>query len=261
LKPASPSPRLSSTKLFVALGLTFCAGFVDIVGFLTVYQVFTAHITGTSVHMAEQLIKGKWAEAALGAIVVGAFLLASVLGRVVIELGARVGIKRIASIAFSIEALLIAFVWPVQSLARSSGSPHTAVSVALVMLAAAMGLQTAALTRVGPLTVHTTFVTGMLNRLAEVVTGMIFRSQDLHRAITNSTREEHRLKLVGELRESSFLCAIWLLYVAGAASGTALAELWNAKALYVPVCVLLAAITVDQYRPLLLDEEREQLQE
>jgi hypothetical protein len=36
----------------------------------------------------------------------------------------------------------------------------------LATLAAAMGIQTATLTGIGPLTAHTTFVTGMINKLA-----------------------------------------------------------------------------------------------
>ena len=38
------------TKAVVALAVTFVAGFVDIVGYLGIYHILTAHVTGTTVH-------------------------------------------------------------------------------------------------------------------------------------------------------------------------------------------------------------------
>jgi hypothetical protein len=46
-------PRQRRTKAVVALVLTFAAGYVDIVGLLTIYNLFTAHMTGTTVHLGE----------------------------------------------------------------------------------------------------------------------------------------------------------------------------------------------------------------
>lgn len=244
----------------MALSLTFAAGFVDIVGFLTVYEVFTAHMTGTTVHMAEQLSRGELEKAAAGAVAVGAFLAGSISGRIIIELGARSEFRQVASIVLAIEAALIASVWPTASFLRGYSSSNAAIWLPLGMLAAAMGMQTAALTRIGPLTIHTTFVTGMLNRLAELMASVPFRRHDVRHAKDATERAAHRRKLAGEQRESYFVSAIWLMYVAGAASGTAMAEFCKMKALYLPCVLLIAAIAIDQYHPLSVDEEREQLQ-
>jgi uncharacterized membrane protein YoaK (UPF0700 family) len=43
------------TKAVVALAVTFVAGFVDIVGYLAIYRLFTAHVTGTTVHLGRDL--------------------------------------------------------------------------------------------------------------------------------------------------------------------------------------------------------------
>lgn len=68
------NPRHTTPKAIVALLLTFTAGFVDIVGLLTIYQLFTAHMTGTTVHLGEQLIRRNWPAAVVAASIVAAFL-------------------------------------------------------------------------------------------------------------------------------------------------------------------------------------------
>lgn len=60
LHPATPAPRRKAFKSAIALFLTFTAGYVDVVGLLTVYRMFTAHMTGTTVHLGEQIIQRNW---------------------------------------------------------------------------------------------------------------------------------------------------------------------------------------------------------
>jgi hypothetical protein len=52
---------------------TFATGYVDIVGLLTVYRMFTAHMTGTTVHLREQIIQRNWKAAMIAAPIVAAF--------------------------------------------------------------------------------------------------------------------------------------------------------------------------------------------
>jgi uncharacterized membrane protein YoaK (UPF0700 family) len=40
-------------KSIVALLLTFAAGNIDIVGYLAIYKILTAHMTGDTVHLLE----------------------------------------------------------------------------------------------------------------------------------------------------------------------------------------------------------------
>lgn len=79
--------------------------------------------------------------------------------------------------------------------------------------AAAMGLQASALTRVGSLTVHTTFVTGMLNKLAQAILRILFHSYDVWRKRPG----EHRKKRLAEAHTAMFLAGVWLCYLDGAA--------------------------------------------
>ena len=48
----------------VALVLSFAAASVDIVGYLSAYQMFTAHMTGNTIHLGNALFNGNGAEAA-----------------------------------------------------------------------------------------------------------------------------------------------------------------------------------------------------
>ena len=245
----------SRTKAAVALVLTFGAGVVDIVGFLTVYNLFTAHMTGTTVHMAKAFISHQTSRASAGAVVVASFVLASIAARMLVHAAARLRWKRIGSVALAVEAVLLALVWP---LTRTHG-PNTVLALAL--LAAAMGIQTATLTHVGPLTIHTTFVTGMLNRFAELVSGILFRRHDLRAETDAGKQAEEKVKIKNEVREMYFISAIWLLYAGGAAGGALFAQVWSTKALYLPCLLLLCAIASDQWQPIAVEEEREQLQQ
>lgn len=78
--PQSQHANHPGTKTAVALVLTFAAGCTDIIGFLTLYHIFTAHMTGVTVHLGADVLDASWPDAAKAASVVAAFLLGSVAG-------------------------------------------------------------------------------------------------------------------------------------------------------------------------------------
>jgi uncharacterized membrane protein YoaK (UPF0700 family) len=251
--------RHTTTKGAVALLLTFAAGFVDIVGLLAIYKIFTAHMTGTTVRIGEQLVRGNWKAAAVAATVITSFLIGSIAGRVLIEVGTRRPLRRIASLTLGLETLLLISVawWGNRAPQHETLGAALAVTCSLLsMLAAAMGLQTATLTRVGPLTIHTTFVTGMINKLAELISSWIFLDYDIGHDPAHLERPRKERATV--TREAIFIFAIWFSYLVGAVCGTWLGLLWRARALFLPCAILLLAIAVDQWRPLALEEEKEQ---
>lgn len=240
--------------------LSFTAGFVDIIGALKVYDLFTAHITGTSVRLGERLIERDWGAAVAAIVIVTTFFLASLLGRVLIEAAQRAGFKRIASITLALEAIfLLAVVAVGMHAGLGAQAEKKAIPVVLsilALLAASMGLQTASLTKIGPLTVHTTFVTGMINKLAQVTSLWLFDAYDLRRG---NIEAHHPLNHIHDhARKARFLFFLWILYLAGAAGGTLASPDLQLKALFIPCCILLAVIIVDQVRPLSIEEEKQQ---
>lgn len=259
MNAGAPNPRHTRTKSLIALALSFTAGFVDIVGALTVYDLFTAHVTGTTVRLGERIVQRDWGAVLAAIIIVGSFFAASLAGRVLIEAAQRARFKRIASITFAIEVLLLLVVIAIGvrhdfNHPRKDAAP--VVCLVLALLASAMGLQTASLTKIGPLTVHTTFVTGMLNKLAQVLSLWMFAVFDLSRKSADEKR--HAAQAHNSARKARLLVAIWIAYLTGAGCGTwATADL-HLKSLYLPCCVLLVVIIVDRVRPLSIEEEQEQ---
>ncbi len=258
--PPPPTQQQRRNKSAVALTLTLVAGYVDIIGYLSLYHVFTAHMTGTTVHVGHSLANRDWPSAATAGAALAGFVIGSIVGRVLIELGGRIRVRAIASVTLALEAaLLIAFV-----LATGSNLPAirahggAAPALLLALLGAAMGLQTATLTRIGPLTVHTTFITGMLNKFAQLVSHVFFDSYDLVRGNRNESElRDRRRKTLGQV---AFMFSLWFLYFSGAAIGTWLQSWWHVRALYLAIVILLLALAVDQLSPLSIEEEREQFE-
>ena len=241
--------RHISTKNAVAMVLSFAAGSVDAIGYIAIYKLFAANMTGNTVHLAQNSVQTNLAEAVKAAAVIAAFLFGSLIGRTIIEIGSRVKVRSIASATLLLEAALIAAVVP---LGGSHPDRSGAVLGLFALLAAAMGIQTATLTRIGSLTVHTTFVTGMLNKLAQLLTEGLFLTYDLNRGRQVKKVRRH------VFTEAGFIFSIWLLYLIGAGSGTWLQSAWGVRALLLPAGAICAVILVDQAAPLSLEEERDQ---
>jgi uncharacterized membrane protein YoaK (UPF0700 family) len=241
----------TSTKAAVALLLTFSAGYVDVVGYLALYQVFTANMTGNTVHFAINLLHSRWQDAMLAGSMIPIFVTGSIVGRAIIEVGARNRIRRTASLTLLIEALLIGF--------ASLAPPHARVPDieigCLAALAFAMGIQTAALTRIGPLTIHTTFVTGMLNKLAQLISHSVFLAYDRLHGEKRVIDAQKKVR-----RQAFFIFSIWLTYFVGAIAGTKTEGVLGLRALLIPIVLLAIAILADQVSPLSIREEKEQLE-
>jgi uncharacterized membrane protein YoaK (UPF0700 family) len=233
--------------------LTFSAGMVDIVGYIALYHWFVSHMTGNTVHLASELVAGKWDDVIKATVVIGSFTLGSVVGRAVIEVGARRQQQSIASVPLLVEAALIfAFICIDPT---ATDAVHLLRLLALLaLLALAMGLQTATLTKIGPLTIHTTFVTGMLNKFAETISEWFFWVYD-------RVRKEHSWRGITHhcaFRNARFMALIWLSYMFGAVMGTAMYSRWNVWILALPVVFLLLSAAIDQWQPLAIEEEKEQ---
>ena len=255
------NPR-TKAKSAVALWLTFAAGIVDIIGYITVYHTFVAHMTGNTVHLGNKLALGEWGEAVKAGCTILSFIVGSIVGRAVIEAGARAHRRTVATITLLAEALLVlVFAWVGRSVLHPGQSQTSSLSTVcglLALLAAAMGLQTATLTRIGPLTVHTTFVTGMLNKFAQAVSEWLFWAHDRWREAASLRSIWHASRQHAAFRNANFVFSIWLTYMIGAVAGTWMNSRWSLQAMYIAVAILFLCIIVDQFRPLSVEEEQDQ---
>lgn len=253
-----PQTSTVHAKSGVALGLTFAAGTVDIVSYIAVYHLFVAHMTGNTVHLGHNLVGGDWGQAIKAGTTILSFLLGSITGRSIIEAGARRKLRKVATITLLIEAaLILTLIWA----APDGRGPQTLgrTSWMLALLAAAMGIQTATLTRIGALTIHTTFVTGMLNKLAQEVSKWMFWLHDEFHGIASCGELLSRSRHQASFRTAALMGAIWFSYLFGSVAGTWMTLRWNVRSLYVPAALLALAAAVDQTQPLSLEEEKDQL--
>lgn len=237
-------------KIIAALVLTFVSGVVDIVGYLGIVHFFTAHLTGTTVQLGRGIVDRTRATVFSSLTVFGAFVAGSVLGRALIEAASRRSYRRVASFTLAIEALCLAAVGTPQAGLRAN--PYSA----LALLAAAMGIQTATLTGIGPLTVHTTFVTGMVNKAAQLLSRIGFRVYDQWRSGPLDT--DARNSQEKDAQMLALLVAVWVLYVGGAAAGTWAFLHWELRVLLFAVVLLGIVFVTDQFWPLSIQEEKEQ---
>jgi uncharacterized membrane protein YoaK (UPF0700 family) len=159
------NPRLSSSAV-IALALMAMAGFVDAHFFLHVTEVFTANMSGNLVFLGMALGEKQWAQgghqaAALLAFIVGVFAASRFHDR-----HRRAGKPLRPDLVLGVEAaiLVLAAVWIGFVGAEHSGE-RILVYPAIVLAAFAMGIQNAAVLRVGALAVATTYATGSVARL------------------------------------------------------------------------------------------------
>jgi len=210
----------------LALVLAAVAGFVDVVGYLTLHHLFTAHMTGNTSKLGVALGRGHLSAALPLAVAPLLFVAGIAAGTLLHDRGYRRTILVVQA------ALIAAYMGYGSTVIHHGTVPgHTARGFyALAVLAiVALGLQTAALTEIQGATVRTSYVSGVLTHLAQ---GVARRGR--------ASGGPHRLLL---------LTAIWVAYLAGATcAGYTLRHLaiW---CLAIPVGFLLAAAAVSSPAP------------
>jgi uncharacterized membrane protein YoaK (UPF0700 family) len=160
------------------------------------------------------------------------------VGAAAIELAYRANLRSAAAVALALEALLL--------IAAASGGGVEAVAGRLPpfhpgsyypvasLLAGAMGVQSSTLRRAAGMTVHTTFVTGVLTDLAETLAVLVL--------IPGGRRQA--------LASAGPLALVWGGYLAGAITGALAQGAWSLVSLAVPIAAVLAVAAVDLHRPL-----------
>jgi uncharacterized membrane protein YoaK (UPF0700 family) len=247
-------------KIAVALSLTMVGGFVDAVGYIALFEVFTANMSGNSVHVGIYLAKQSWMELLRPLCAIVSYVVGMALTRIAVEVAGRAGLRRIASFTLTLEALLLAVfahATPAMHLGQITDQQSPAYFGLVALLAFAMGVQTATLTHIGPLTVYTTFVTGTLTKLTESFTRILFWAYDHLREIGSSNLLRHACKQP-DVQEGTMLASTWTCYVIGAAVGTVLKLRWELRSLYIPVAALIVFVVIDIFRPIDVEEEQHQ---
>jgi len=186
------------------------AGYVDAFGYVTLDRVFAANMTGNTVLLAIAAVKGDLAPAKAYILTLGLFFAAAVFAAILRRLFERAYISLVTAAVF---LLLI----PLAKLDREW---------TLALLAAAMGLQGACISRFGSVNLHTVVVTGTIVKLSEGLVDVLMPSRS-----AGAARTYHA--------STALFAAAWLFYAVGAGCGAVALGLIGAP-LVVPALLLLA---------------------
>ena len=244
-------------SIALAAGLTCVAGFVDTIGYVALYRVFTANMTGNTIAIGLGALDGHVALALRRGFAIPMFVLGLVTSRLFVHVGDRRGWTRVAGAIFAFEAVLlaafIAFGHPLPSSEAAEGDARYYLLVALPSFA--MGLQNAALTHFGPLSIRTTHVTGNLARLADFIAQYLvwLRARSREASLSCALAESRTQRT---FRKSVLLAAIWFCYLAGALLAAYLYGRVRLLALIVPIATLLAIAAIDAAHPIFRGQRR-----
>jgi uncharacterized membrane protein YoaK (UPF0700 family) len=223
----------------VAVLLSAVAGFVDIVGWLALAHVYSANMTGNTLHFAQGLLRHQALEPFARAWPILCFVLGLFSSELVHELMQRRGSPASASVTLGLEVLfilLVVLVLPLPPDSEVATAAGLAYFVPVGLLSTAMGLQNATLVRVGASSVYTTHVTGNLTRLA--------------REAAHFTVSRDRIAARRSGRRALLMTGVWTSYLAGALMGLLGRGALGLRALLFPSIVLLALIALDRVRPI-----------
>jgi uncharacterized membrane protein YoaK (UPF0700 family) len=208
--------------------LSVIAGMVDLTGFFTLGNIFTAHITGNLVVAAAAAVHGGQFNLAQ-ALAIPVFMLAVAVVWLIAEASHRRG-PSLARLLLLVQFLLLAVLLIFSVFAKPSASPHGLMAAIAVMIAvSAMACQYALLRLAIPGAISTAVMTGNL-------TNTVLSLMDL-------LSSGHPLLPVdvGRLRRSLHLLFGFLL---GCVVGTAAVSLLGDWAWSLPAALAAVAITV-----------------
>jgi uncharacterized membrane protein YoaK (UPF0700 family) len=251
----SSEPLDSTRKAWLAIGLTWIAGFVDIVGYTVLDRILNANMSGNTVEIAFHFLNHNSGKAVARAWAVLLFVAGLFACALIHEACKRRKIESSAAITLGLEALLLVIFVAVgvlggqaEILAKSPGKFYSLLALAC----AAMGLQNATLTRVGALSVRTTHVTGTLAKFAESGSRFLFWFYDETRG-----PREHRFRDALRLspnhedfKDAAITALLWIGFLAGAFCGVILYRAWTLFSLLVPISLLAILAATDLIRPI-----------
>ncbi|MBV8358682.1 MAG: DUF1275 domain-containing protein [Deltaproteobacteria bacterium] len=252
VKPLTPSEKVS-----IAIAMTWAAGFVDIVGYISLYGLYTSHMTGNTVAMARHIADMQWIGVVRSGWPILAFVTGLLLGAFIYEAEKRRRIRVPFPLVIGLETLMLAIF-----IAAGIGSgyrpdippqPAGKFFVMVALLATSMGMQNVAIKKVSGVNVYTTFVTGSLVKFAEGLSEYLFWLYDRTRH-----RCWHRIILVFRIslhmqsfQRAALTLSLWTAYLGGAVCGGFSIKWWALLGMAGPTGLLFTIAVYGAFRPFL----------
>ncbi|HKW53893.1 MAG TPA: YoaK family protein [Stellaceae bacterium] len=182
--------------------LAAIAGYADTIGFLR-FDAFAGLMTGNTILLGISLASAQLLRAAFYGAIIGTFLAGVLLSRALLQLGAAQWMTLTVTSALHVACGFLGRRW------------------AALLLALAMGMQNAAATRFGGVSLNTVFITGNLQKLGEGLVAWLWRRR-------SPAPASDGVAIFG---------LVWLSYAFGAVLG-ALGDAFLIYPLLVPAAVL-----------------------
>jgi len=195
--------NINQTGMWLSLGVAFVGGYGDAASFILA-KTFTGHVTGNLVLAAVAVAAHEW-RAALGRLsAIVTFLIGIFVSVVIVRPLKAWSSWPLLPTIMGMEVILIGLA----SLALASAMAH-GTEIFVIFVSLALGLQNGAFRRAGGISVHTTYLTGMITSLISTEAEK-YASGVLP---VSSRAPDPKIEL---------LCGIWIAFVAGAGVGAAL---------------------------------------
>lgn len=228
-KQAERSSKLESRGGGLLLGLAWAAGFVDAASYLGLGGVFTANMTGNTVFLSLALARLDLAGALRSAVALAGFcigVLGGALPRVSTD---QPAVSRAAvTKALGLECAVLMALMIGWSSAGITPDPKAVVAL-LLLSGCAMGLQSAALQRIGVAPVGSTAITGIVTGVMAGAVGWLHASEG--RAKPPSAASKSRSAF-------SLPATVWLVYALGALAGGMAEAFWHGAAIAWPAAAV-----------------------
>jgi uncharacterized membrane protein YoaK (UPF0700 family) len=195
--------NIRQSDTWLSFGLAFVGGYCDAASFVLA-RTFTGHVTGNLVLSAIAVAAHDWRAVLEHLSAIVTFLMGISLSVVIVRPLEAWPSWRLLPTIMGIEVILIV----AASLALASDTAH-GVEIFVIFVSLALGLQNGAFRRAGGISVHTTYLTGMITRLISTET-----EKYASEVIPPSVRVlDPKIGL---------LCEIWIAFVLGAGTGAAM---------------------------------------
>ena len=202
------------------LALTWAAGSVDAISYLGLGHVFTAMMTGNTVLLGLALAQGEVRAALRSIVALIGFSTGVFVGAMIVERESQpVEWPAAVTAALAVETVFLALFSGISFL-MSSGRSAGVVYLLIFLLALAMGIQSAAVRRLGVPGIATTYITGTLTSLMIDLLGWL-RSIAAPVVVPKSARPDsiERLPSMPWDQRVGLLAGVVFLYCFGAFVG------------------------------------------
>ncbi len=198
---------VKNRETWISLGLAFVGGYVDASSYLLA-QTFTGHITGNSILAAVSLVNREWSVAMDRFLAIAVFWLGLLLSLTTEHLAKRKFSRFSLTTALFLEATIVFIA------AGFSRNLHQSYNRELFIsfMCLALGLQNGALQKANGVSVHTTYVTGMVTKLIKHE----FDRRHHHLASTPASATDRQRR--GD-PTSPLIGSLWLAFILGAGGG------------------------------------------